>query len=246
MFRFLSRIFNLIGNFFNGMIDEAEWNRPEAVLEDALNKKKKNLDKFFDAVATLDMLKSDQVTTLKNKEIQLERIEVQIINTAKTGDRSKGVALMMKKNQLAKSIEKDVAAVNKRIDEIANAKKKIKAGQEDIRELEAKKHEIVAEIKMLQAEKKTDQIQAKLFGNDPYKSLDNMTKKIEIEKTKRDMVHELNETEYDDDVDYTEAESQYDKIFSDTYGNPGEIGYAQKKEAIPVYETVKTTKENLK
>lgn len=243
MFRIFSRIFNLIGNFFNELVSEAEWNRPEAVLEDALNKKKKNLEKFFEAVATLDMLKNDQVKSLKNKQIQLERIEVQIINAAKTGDRSKGVALMMKKNQLAKSIEKDVAAVNKRIDEIANAKNKIKAGQEDIRELEAKKHEIVAEIKMLQAEKKADQIQARLFGNDPYKSLDNLTKKIEIEKTKRDMVLELNEPEYDDDVDYIEAESQYDKIFSDTPITFREIEYAQKKGA-PVYSAANTSNES--
>jgi len=243
MFRFIERIFNLIGNFFNELISDAEWNRPETVLEDAITKKKRNLEKFFEAVATLDMLKSDQVKSLKNKQIQLERLEVQIINAAKTGDRSKGVALMMKKNQLAKSIEKEVSTVNQRIDEIVNAKNKIKAAQEDIRSLEAKKHEIVAEIKMLQAEKKVDQIQARLFGNDPFKSLDNLTKKIEVEKTKRDMVLELNDPVYTDDVDYNEAESQYDKIFGDKYKTPIEIGFAG-NEKMPVYEARKTANES--
>jgi len=245
MFRFFERILNLIGNFFNEMVNDAEWNKPEAVLEDALDKKRKNLEKFFEAIARLDLLKNDQVKDLKKKQIQLEQIEDQIIKAAKAGDRSKGVALMMKKNQLARCIENDVTTVNRRLDDLVRAKSKLKDAQEEIRGLESKKHEIVAEIKMLQAEKKVDQIQTRLFGNDSYKTLDIITKKIEIEKNKRDLVIELNGPEYTDDSDYIEAENEYDRIFKGKVLTQAAIGFSENKGCL-VYESKGTESESLK
>ena len=153
MFRLLGRIFNVIMEFFGDQVRDLEWKKPEAVLEDALRKKRANLERFYNAVAELETLKNNQAANLKNKQIQIERLEAQIMGAARNGDSEKGVILLMKKKQLEKNIGNDVESLKKRVTDIDSAKKKLAAAQQELAVFEVRKIETIAEIKMLQAQK---------------------------------------------------------------------------------------------
>ncbi|HOB72356.1 MAG TPA: hypothetical protein PKM18_11290 [bacterium] len=212
MFRLLGRIFNVIMEFFGDQVRDLEWKKPEAVLEDALRKKRANLERFYNAVAELETLKNNQAANLKNKQIQIERLEAQIMGAARNGDSEKGVILLMKKKQLEKNIGNDVESLKKRVTDIDSAKKKLAAAQQELAVFEVRKIETIAEIKMLQAQKNIGRINDRFFGAEDMKALDDLTRRIEMERNKDKIFKEITGEFYEEDVDYLDAKEEFKKI----------------------------------
>jgi len=212
MFRLLGRIFNVIMEFFGDQVRDLEWKKPEAVLEDALRKKRANLERFYNAVAELETLKNNQAANLKNKQIQIERLEAQIMGAARNGDSEKGVVLLMKKKQLEKNIGNDVESLKKRVTDIDSAKKKLAAAQQELAVFEVRKIETIAEIKMLQAQKNIGRINDRFFGAEDMKALDDLTRRIEMERNKDKIFKEITGEFYEEDVDYLDAKEEFKKI----------------------------------
>jgi phage shock protein A len=212
MFRLFGRILNVIREYFGEQVRDLEWKKPEAVLEDALSKKKQGLEKFYGAVAELETLKDEQINSLKRKQTQLERIEVQILHASKTGDHEKGIMLTMKKNQLERNIKEEASSLEKRISDLSMAKKKLHDAQYEVETFSMKKKELVSEIKMLQAEKNIGQITQRFFNDSNVKAYNELKHRVEIERNKDIIYQEINGTFYTDDVDYIEAKKEFEKL----------------------------------
>jgi len=169
-----------------------EWKRPEAVYQNAIEKKREGYDALKSSLAALKAELGNLSARMEQNLRKLEGTEKALQIAVTKGDHVNGPLLLEKRNQLRQTVETDKRqhwAISKRVDE---GRTKLQDVRNAVEKLETEKKESVAEIRMLQSSRNIESLWNNFYTAPEDVAVKNLRERMECERESDELERGMN------------------------------------------------------
>lgn len=154
----ISRVTVLIRGIFDKRVRDLEWNKPEAVYQNAIQKKRENYTIIRESLAGMSAEKKRLSARMEDQLRKLEKTERALEVAIANEDQQGGPFLIRKRNQLRKQVQTDKLRYWRLNERVEEGVAKLQDMRHSVEKLESEKNETVAEIQMLQSTQNIDSL----------------------------------------------------------------------------------------
>lgn len=186
------RLSTLVRGIFSKRVRNLEWRAPDVVFEEAYRSKRLKAHQLVAAVGDYSADLERQRDTLRRNVLQLEQVERQLEIAQKRCDHANGPTLLGRQRHLTVRVEQGRQALFEGEKRLAGLKQAAHATKNAVDEFDAKRHEMLARIRVLQAQRATRSIISDFFADSDDLATQSLVDRLQSEQHRMELEAEIN------------------------------------------------------